>query len=462
MNLNLNAMEFLQPTIAFIVVIGVLVFVHELGHFLAAKWTGMRADVFALGMGPRLVGWNRKTGLTFGKVPADLELDGGTDYRLCAFPIGGYVKIIGMVDESMDTEFAGREAQPFEFRSKKNWQKTIVLSAGVFMNFVLAILVFWLLPLAYGHSEMATTRVAWVDPSSPIASAGLGSGDKILQVDGVPVHSWEDLSESIGLSAGGDTKTLDVDRDGVRMRIDLRTSEVVKAMARGAGLGMYPSDMKTVFGTVITLAPAGRAGFSAGDIVLAVDSTPVRAVTQFQGYVRSHAGKSIRVHIDRNGTTIPIDVTVGSDSTIGVQLESSYVGPRHEEQFAVFEALSMAVVETGNTVGLIGTSVAHVFRGTVTVKQSFGGPIRIAQMASRSSDLGIEAFLRFMALISISLGVMNLLPLPGLDGGHLVFVGIESIIRREISTAVKIRFQQVGIALLLILMALVFYVDLTR
>ena len=159
-------MDIIQPTIAFIIVIGVLVFVHELGHFLAAKWTGMRADVFAIGMGPRVFGWNRKLGFTFGKVPADLDLHGGTDYRLCALPIGGYVKILGMVDESMDTDFAGLPPQPYEFRSKKNWQKAFVLSAGVIMNFILAILVFWLLPLFYGHEEMATTRVAWVDPSS--------------------------------------------------------------------------------------------------------------------------------------------------------------------------------------------------------------------------------------------------------------------------------------------------------
>ena len=135
-------MEILQSTLAFIVVIGVLVFVHELGHFLAALWTGMRADVFALGMGPRVIGWNRLTGFSFGKLPENLELGEHTDYRLCALPIGGYVKILGMVDESMDTDFAGQPPQPYEFRSKKNWQKALVLSAGVIMNFLLAITVF--------------------------------------------------------------------------------------------------------------------------------------------------------------------------------------------------------------------------------------------------------------------------------------------------------------------------------
>jgi len=455
-------MEFLQPTIAFIVVIGVLVFVHELGHFLAAKWTGMRADVFALGMGPRLVGWNRKLGFTFGKVPADLELNGATDYRICMLPIGGYVKILGMVDESMDTDFEGKPAEPYEFRSKKNWQKAIVLSAGVFMNFLLAILIFWLLPLFYGHTEMATTRISFVEPNSLMWAAGFAAGDKIVSVDGVPVYTWEDMNESIGITSGTGTRSVVVNREGARLTLQISSSEIIRAMAQGSGLGVYPSDTKITLGSVATLGPAGRAGLAKGDVVLAVDSMPVRALPQFQKYIRTHAGMPIVLHVDRNGTTLPLNVTVGRDSVINVQLEASYAGALQSEAFDVFASLSTAVKETGTTIGMIGSSVAHIFRGTVTVKQSFGGPIRIAQMASRSSDLGLDAFLRFIALISISLGVMNLLPLPGLDGGHLVFVAIEAVTRREIPTNIKIRFQQVGIALLLLLMAFVFYVDLTR
>ena len=455
-------MDIIQPTIAFIIVIGVLVFVHELGHFLAAKWTGMRADVFAIGMGPRVFGWNRKLGFTFGKVPADLDLHGGTDYRLCALPIGGYVKILGMVDESMDTDFAGLPPQPYEFRSKKNWQKAFVLSAGVIMNFILAILVFWLLPLFYGHEEMATTRVAWVDPSSGMYRAGIAPGDKVITVDGVQVATWEDLSEELGMSSKAGIRNVDVMRNGEKKSLQISSEDIIRSMAQGVGLGLYPSDIQISFGGVVTLSPAGRAGAKASDVVLAVDSLPVRALPQFQRYVRSHAGKPITLHIERGGKTMPINLTVGADSTIGVQLEGLYVGARHNESFAVFESLGMAFKETGNTIAMIGASVAHVFRGTVSVKQSFGGPIQIAKMASRSSELGLESFLRFMALISISLGVMNLLPLPGLDGGHLVFVAIESVIRREISTNIKIRFQQVGIALLLGLMVFVFYLDLAR
>jgi len=455
-------MTFLQPLISFIIVIGVLVFVHELGHFLAALWTGMRADVFALGMGPRLFGWNKLQGFTFGKLPEDIELGDHTDYRICAFPIGGYVKIIGMIDESFDTEFANSEPKPYEFRSKGALAKTLVLSAGVIMNFLLAIGIFTSLTLWYGHEEMATTRIAWIETTSPLAASGLAVGDRVLAVDGNAVQTWEDLAEALAVDENLSERLLSVDRNGERIQLAVPGRNLVRSLTSQTGLGIYPDNVSVRIGGVVSGAPAAKAGFRTGDVILAADTMPVRSLFQFQRYIRRHAGTVMTVHIDRDGQTRPITVAVSADSTIGVQLETEYVGERRRETFSVVEALSRAASQTSTTIAMIGTSVAHVVQGTVGVRESFGGPIRIAQMASRSSDLGIESFLRFMALISISLGVMNLLPLPGLDGGHLVFVGVEAIMRREIPTSVKIRIQQVGMAMLLALMAFVLYLDLSR
>lgn len=455
-------MDFLQPLVSFLIVIGVLVFVHELGHFLAAIWTGMRADVFALGMGPRVLGWNRLTGFTFGKLPDDLELGEHTDYRLCAFPIGGYVKIIGMIDESFDTGFADRAPQPYEFRSKGALAKTLVLSAGVLMNFLLAIIVFASLTLWFGHEEMATTRIGWVDPASPLAASGVVAGDRVLAIDGKSVETWGDMSEALAVATNTSDRTLQVERDGGRMMLRLKGQDLVRALTAEAGLGVYPDNMTVRIGGVVKGRPAEVAGLRVGDVPLAVDTMPIRSIVQFQQYIRRHASRSMTIHVDRDGSPRPVTVMVSKDSTIGVQLETEYTGPKRVESFSVTEALSSAFSQTGKTISMIGASVAHVVQGTVSVKQSFGGPIRIAQMASRSSDLGVESFLRFMALISISLGVMNLLPLPGLDGGHLVFVGIEAIIRRELPTAFKIRVQQIGVALLLMLMVFVLYLDITR
>jgi regulator of sigma E protease len=455
-------MEFLSPLLSFIIVIGILVFVHELGHFLAAKWMGMRADVFAVGMGPRMLGWNKLTGFSFGPLPKDMELGAETDYRLSWLPIGGYVRILGMIDESMDTSFVDKEPQPWEFRAKKNWQKAIVLIAGVTMNIILAIGIFWFLPLAFGEQDLKTTTIAWVDAGSVASDAGLVGGDRIVTIDGKEMETWGDVTRALGLDEQTGTRRIEVDRSGQRLIRTMEGRDIIRSLASGEGLGIEPTGFKVELGEVISYDPADKAGLKKGDVVLAIDSMPVAAVSQLQRYVRNHAGKEITVHVERGDTTMPLSVTVGADSAIGVMLASSYQGVIERKTFGFLESMQIGVSEVGRTVSLIGASVMHVFRGDVGVRQSFGGPIKIAQMASRTQELGIEPFLRFMALISISLAVMNLLPLPGLDGGHLVFVGIEAVIRREISNTIKILFQQVGIAILLLLMVAVFYLDLTR
>ena len=455
-------MDFFSPLISFIIVIGILVFVHELGHFLVAKWTGMRADVFAIGMGPRLFGWNKHTGFTFGKLPEDLELGADTDYRVAALPIGGYVRILGMIDESFDTSFTEHDPEPWEFRAKRNWQKALVLVAGVTMNIILAIAIFWAIPVIWGSEDLETTSIGYVEPGSLASMSGFIAGDRIVQVDGKTVETWGELTTSLGLERQTGTRIVTVDRSGTAVEKSIEGREIVKALAAGKGLGIYPKGYDVTLNAVLSYEPADKGGLKTGDRILAMDSTPVMAITQMQRYIKRRAGREIVFHVERGDTTLPAMVTVGADSTIGVEMLMSYAGPRRSVTYGAFEALSMSVNEVWRTVNLIGASVMHVIRGDVGVRQSFGGPIRIAQMASQSQEMGLEPFLRFMALISISLAVMNLLPLPGLDGGHLVFVGIEAIIRREVPTSIKIRFQQVGVAILLILMTAIIYLDLTR
>ncbi len=451
----------MTPIIAFLIVIGILVFVHELGHFLTAKWTGMRADVFAVGMGPRMLGWNRITGFSFGPLPKDLDLGEYTDYRICWLPIGGYVKILGMIDESMDNEFVNRAPAPYEFRSKNAWQKALVLSAGVIMNLILAVVLFAGLHTAMGKSEMLTTQVGYVEPGSLAAELAIESGDRIVAVNGTPIDSWDAVIEQLGIEGTQDARTLVIDRQGARIQRTVQSSDVVRAVADGQGLGIMPMHMQVEVGNVISYGPADKAGLRSGDHVLAIDSMPVRSVSQLQHYIRGHAGQAVTMHIERGTETMPLQVNVGKDSAIRVELATSYVGPKRETSIGLVDAVGMAFADVKQTVVLIVGSVGHVIQGDVSVRQSFGGPIKIAKMAARSQELGWDAFLRFMALISISLAVMNLLPLPGLDGGHLVFVLVEAVIRREIPAQVKIRIQQVGMILLLALMAFVIYLDLT-
>jgi regulator of sigma E protease len=453
----------LSTILIFILLIGVLVFVHELGHFITARWTGMRADVFAVGMGPRMLGWNPKTGFSVGSLPPDLELEGQTDYRLCWLPIGGYVKIIGMVDESLDTDHLEKAPEPWEFRSKKNWQKALVLSGGVIMNILLAIGIFAGLSMIVGEKEHLTTTVAYVDPGSPMSRGGLTAGDRIVAVNGVAVDAWEPMMQSIINSASGTIFAIDVvTEQRQQRRLQIASESIMQSMAAQKGLGLYPSGMNVVLDAVDALRPAGRAGLKAGDVVLAIDTMPVRVGAQMQQYIRAHAGDTITMHVRRNDETMARPVIVGKDGLISVAIGQTFNADVRHVTYDPMHALTEATNQVGTTVAMIGSSFAAVFTGKLGVRQSFGGPIRIAEMAAKSSEMGLEPFLRFMALISISLAVMNILPLPGLDGGHLVFVGIEAVIRSEIPTSIKIKVQQVGIYMLLALMVFVFYLDLTR
>ena len=183
--------------IYFIITIGILVFVHEFGHFAAAKLSGMRADIFALGFGKRLFGWNKKNGFSFGELPKDFDGEGHTDYRLCLLPLGGYVKIAGMVDESFDTNFADAEPQPYEFRSKSAGKKIFVISAGVVMNLLLSLIVFWSVYLFQPKHITKTTEVGVVNPGSPSDKMGFKENDKILLVNGKNVTSWEDVTSEM-------------------------------------------------------------------------------------------------------------------------------------------------------------------------------------------------------------------------------------------------------------------------
>lgn len=455
-------MEFLQNLLAFVVVIGILVFVHELGHFLAALWTGMRADVFALGMGPRVLGWNKVNGFTFGKLPEEVVLGDHTDYRLCAFPIGGYVKILGMVDESMDNDFASKEPQPYEFRSKGAIARAFVLSAGVIMNMLLAIGIFWTIFVGFGKEDVATTSVGYVQKSSLADSLGFMQNDKILTIDGIRISEWGTVLEHLYSINNSADRQVVVNRNGSNVQLAIPAQRIIKAIADQRDIGLYPEGVSVKIASTINGSPAQSAAILAGDVAVDINGEPIVDVRQFQQIIKQRGGSTILLTVKRNGALIPLSVAVPKNGPIGVQMQQEFTGPRIKVTYGAIPALGMAWDKAMETVRVFASSIYHVIEGTLTVKQTFGGPIRIAQMAGQQSSLGLDAFLVFMAGLSVSLAVINLLPLPGLDGGHLVFVFIEAIIRREVPTSIKIRVQQVGMALLLGLMAFIFYLDLTR
>ncbi|MDB5033636.1 MAG: rseP [Chlorobi bacterium] len=452
-------MVFLEYVLAFIVVVGILVFVHELGHFLAARWTGMRAEVFAVGMGPRLFGWNRKTGFTFGKLPEGLELGEFTDYRISALPLGGYVKILGMVDESMDADYATREPQPWEFRSKNTFQKALVISAGVIMNIILAILVFTGMNYAKGKDVVATTVVGPIPVTSPAAQAGLLQGDRILAVDGEHVDYFEDVRQKIAQHDAGKDLTFSVDRAGAPTTVTIPQAKLPSDPTKWT---LSPDKMFVAVNSVATGSPAEKAGILAKDEVVAVDGTPLADVDQFRSYVGARKGQKIDVTVNRDGSPITRQVTVGSDGIMGVEIHGDYRGPQQHIDYGVLEALSAGWKETmavtAGTFGLVG----KLLTGGAKLKDSVGGPMMIAKVAREYAVLGLAEFFRLIAALSVTLACMNILPIPALDGGHLVFILIEGITRREVPLKIRMAVQQVGVALIIIFMAFVLINDSSK
>lgn len=444
--------------IYFVITIGILVFVHEFGHFIAAKLCGMRADVFAIGFGKRLFGWNKITKFTLGDLPEDFDGQGNTDYRLSLLPLGGYVKIAGMVDESFDTKFANEEPKPYEFRARPVWQKIIVISAGVTMNLLLAILVFWGTFFFHGQAVTNTTSIGYVAPHSIADSLGFKLNDKIIAINNKPVNNWEDVTKDIYLSLMGQNLSVKILRNGKTEIINIPSKRI--PTDENNGLFLIPQGVRPGIGDVLANSPAQKAGIKSGDILLSLNNVPLFSSRQVMEIVTSHKGEAIPLVALRDKDTVNISVVPGEDGKIGVALADVFTGPVVYETFGFFQSFYYGWLKLVNTSDLTFKMAAQVFEGKIAFGKAFGGPIKIAQYAVQFADNGFLSFLNFLAMLSLSLAIINILPFPVLDGGHLVIIIIEGIAKREIPIKVKIAIQNAGFVILMLLMAFIIYNDL--
>jgi len=444
--------------IYFAITIGILVFIHELGHFLAAKMTGMRADVFAIGFGKRLFGYNKKTGFTFGDLPKDFDGEGNTDYRISMLPLGGYVKIPGMVDESFDKEFINKEPQPYEFRSKNFWQKTFVITAGVLMNLLLAIIIFWGANFFKGKPVTLTTTVGYVKTDSPADSLGFMKGDVIKSISGVAVKNWDEIRNEIYINTIGEDLNIAVLRNGVEETLFVSRKSIPDIEKKGELI--RPDGYRPYVAEVMNGSPAETAGLLSGDIILSINGENLASSSEFIEIVSQSAGVQLNSRILRGSDTLSLAVIPGSDGKIGISINDIFEGKSEYKTYGFFESFYVAGADLINLTKVTFSVGSKVITGQVEFGKAFGGPVRIAQLAAKSADVGIESFLFFIAVLSLSLALINIMPFPVLDGGHLLMIIIETIARREIPVKVKIAINNAGFVLLLLLMAFIIYNDI--
>jgi len=423
--------------LAFLFVLGVLVFVHELGHFVAARRIGVRVLTFSLGFGPKLLTTRR----------------GDTEYAISAIPLGGYVKMAG---ESMDDP---RSGAPDEFLSKTKWQRFQVLIMGPVMNILLAVVVMAIV-LGQGAEVPAyhdlPPVVGSVKAGSPADKSGLRRGDRILAVGDTAVPTWDKFDLEVGTKPNRDI-SLTFLRDGQTMTTDLRT--LSEGRFQVGEICVQP-DSTPVVSSLVKGDVAEKAGLKAGDLLLAVDGQLMTQPSELTTAISRNAGKQTDILVRRNGQELHINVTPqkrGDRGMIGIffgqQTKTFKPGP--------LEAVKLSVQRNIEFGGLIFKTLGGLFVGTTSPRQLMG-PVAIAQLSGESAQAGWMALFTLMASISLNLGLLNLMPIPVLDGGHIAIMALEGIARRDFSAAVKEKMLLAGFVLILLLMVTVIYNDLTR
>ena len=421
--------------LAFIFVLGVLVFVHELGHFLVAKKAGMKVEEFSLGYPPKAIGI---------KV-------GETEYCLSWLPLGGYVKVAGMAD------FGHEEAkgEPWEFQSKPRWMQMSVMIAGPFMNFLLGFLLLFGVRLAAGEYEILNdTRIGEVQEASPLHDAGLLPSDRILSVGSTPVGDWEEMTDAF-INNMKNTVSIAVERgaDQVVLNVDLT------GPPEGLGIGPY---ITTEVGATMPGMPAEEIGLLPGDIITSVAGVPVTMWWEMSREISTRPEETIEIIWMRERTQMSASITPAgqeegekSVGRIGINTASK----RTPISF------SKAFFRSGDETIRLSTAIFGFVKRLVTGQESgkqLAGPVGIFQMVGQSAERGFSQLIWFMAMLSINLGVLNLLPIPMLDGGHLLILSIEAIARRDLSSRHKEILQQVGFVFLLFLIIYVTFNDIGR
>jgi regulator of sigma E protease len=432
--------------LAFIFVLGVLVFVHELGHFLAAKRVGIRVLKFQLGFNPTILSFRR----------------GETEYSIGALPLGGYVKMAGENPEDVERDEHGNEIRhPDEFMSKTKWERFQVLIMGPVMNLLLAVgltAVVLYQGVERGSYEEQPVIVGVVSEGSVAAKADIRPGDRIVSVAGRGVDTWDQFLMAVGSKANREV-AIGLLRNGLDQTRKVTPSVVGQSRFEFGDIGVLPNVHPHV-GELSKGSAADKAGLKLDDVVLAVDGQPITFGYQLKTAIAKHPEQQITMTIRRGGATQTIVATpakVGSEGLLGIRIADDTV--KNKPGFG--EAISLSVSKNIEMSRMIFQTLGGLFTRETSPKQLMG-PIAIAQLSGESAQLGWIALITLMASISLNLGLLNLMPVPVLDGGHIFIMGLEGLARRDFSQAVKEKMLMAGFAVILMLMVTVIYNDLTR
>jgi regulator of sigma E protease len=423
----------------------ILVFVHELGHFLAAKLFGMRVERFSIGFPPRVWGFQK----------------GDTDYCIGATPLGGYVKISGMIDESMDTEHLEKEPEDWEYRSKPVWQRIITITAGVIFNMILAFFIYFGMTYSNGKAVLPIqeSQGIYVPETSILNEIGFKTGDKIVGVNGKEVTYFSDLVSASELTS--DNLNYTVLRDGQNVNVPVTPNYLDSLQTRGF------LDISYMLPSEISSVPAGRpaaeAGLKAGDKIVSADGEPVSYWVQLVEIIQE-AETAINFGVLRGDSLFYASVMPDQESkTIGIASPNPQSLGFERIEYGFFESIGEGYDQTiEQTTGIL-QGFARMLTGDISVTQNLGGPIAIANITREATDqAGWIGFWNITALLSITLAILNILPIPALDGGHLVFLLYEGITRREPSEKVRMVAQQIGFFLMIGLFIFVMFNDAFR
>ncbi len=431
--------------IAVIFVFSFLVIIHELGHFLAAKWMGVRVDKFSIGFPPTL--FRKKIG--------------ETEFSISAIPLGGYVKMAGFIDESLDENTTGAD---YEFNSKPVWRRVIIIIAGVVTNLVMAVAIMAILTFVEGERIISTTSIASVPANSIAEKTGFLPNDKITAINSVPIENWNQIQEEF-INNLNNKIIFEVVRDDNPVQLTYEKEWFQEE--GGEQLNLIPL-FSTKVGDVTASMPAGVLGLRTGDEITSFAGTAVSNWTEMTNAIRSYPDEEVSISWIRDGSVMNDKIRPLSFEETNADGQTVRVGKigigyyyTHKE-INVGASLIAGFTRTWDLLALNIRGIYWVISGTKSAKEIIGGPIMIAKMAGDAIQAGWTYLWYLIAVLSAMLAFFNILPIPALDGGHLFFLLLEGIMRRPLKVKTRIKIQQVGMAILLSMIVFIVYIDLHR